>query len=141
MAKKTAHKSEFHLGATKLGNVRTIKPSTKSRPVVDVTDMDSTIEEMIDEDIITMGTVEVAFFFQPGDTQAELIDDLFDAAAAADREETFKIIYKNFATDITDTFDGFITQIEVDELAPKSAVGRKITIQPTTNITRTVAAP
>ena len=140
MAKKTGHKTEFSIDTVKIAYVRSIKPSSKTRDTVDVTDLDSAIEELIDEDVIKMGPVDVSVYWHPGETNGAIAETLFDEEAQEDRVGVFEIRYPKFTPVVTDTFSGVIVAIEPEEIAMKNAIGRKITIQPTTVITRATEA-
>lgn len=132
--KRTGHKSELSLDGTKLVFVKSITPPSKSRGKIDLTDLDDEIMIYTDEDVPEIGEVELEVYWHPNDTNAELLDTLFDQDDPDDRIGEWVITYTKHA--VTDSFSGFIVKVEPSALESKAHVGRKVTIQPTTTITR-----
>lgn len=71
-------------------------------------------------------------FWEPGDTEHEKLDTLFDSKAEFDVQ-----IVTPHATPITDEFTAQVVRLGPEELTPDSAYKREVVLLRTTAITRT----
>lgn len=71
-------------------------------------------------------------YWHPTDTQHASIDTLFGSKA----EVEWQVVYP-FATPITDEFEGWVSDLEPQQIAVDGMITRRVTIQRTTATTRT----
>ena len=140
MAKKRlGHKAILKLDGTAIGCVRGFTPPEKSRDEVDVTCFGDTLMEFIDADPPDQGILKIDVAWEPGGTNSELLDTLFDNAAPDSREGAFTIEWQMFTPLVTDTFSGRILKLTPAEVKQKDLIARSLEIRLTTKITRTIA--
>jgi len=75
---------------------------------------------------------EFTQYWHPKDTNHEIIDTLFGSKAIA----SWKITYP-FGTPINETFRGWVSGLEPETITRDGIITRKVTIQRTTDISRT----
>lgn len=116
---------------TTIGLTRTITPPARIRAKVDGTVLADTLatnEPGIEEH----SEFEVLQFWEPGDTNHEIIDTLFGSSAKVD----WQVVYP-FDTPVTDEFEGWVSDMEPEPLEVGNIIGRMFKIQRTGAITRT----
>ena len=115
-----------------VGQIRNLQPPMFTREAVEATTTDSTLDEFIAASIPNWGMLRFTQCWEPGDTSHQELD----TAAAAATVMNCKIVY-DLATDKTDTFSGFITEMGPEAAGPKDLITRTVVIQLTTVVTRT----
>jgi len=90
--------------------------------------------------------VTIAQFWEPGDTDHELIDTAFDGSGGSGSQSigdvvSFRFVYPHDGTASgsvapTDAFSGFIKNIGPQSIEVTGTIRREVTIQRTTDITR-----
>lgn len=139
--KRLGHKGVIKLDGTAIGCIRGFTPPEKSRDEVDVTCFGDSLQEFVDADPPNVGMLKLDTIWEPGDTNSELADTLFDEADLEDREGAFTIEWHMFTPLVTDTFSGRILKLTPTEVKQKDVIARSLEIRLTTPITRVVAAP
>jgi hypothetical protein len=139
--KKLGHKGVVKLDGTAIGCIRGFTPAEKSRDEVDVTCFGDAIMEYLDADPPDQGVFKLDVVWEPGDTNSQLIDTLFDDTDPDDREGAFSIEWAMFDPLVTDSFSGRILKITPAEVKQKELIARSIELRLTTAITRVVDTP
>jgi hypothetical protein len=137
--KRLGHKAVIKLDGTAIGCVRGFTPPEKARDEVDVTCFGESLQEFVDADPPNVGMLKLDVVWEPGDTNSELIDTLFDDTDPDNREGAFTIEWAMFTPLVTDTFSGRILKITPVEVKQKDLIARTLEIRLTTPITRVVA--
>ena len=143
--KRLGHKIKISLDGTLIGCVRRITPPEKSREEVDVTCHDDELMDYLDSDPPDQGILTIEVMHEPGETQSESFDTLFDDADPDNREGAFQVQYQQFGDGggpenfPTDSFSGRILKATPSEGQSKTPVSRTLEIRLTTKITRTQA--
>lgn len=138
--KRLGHKPVFKLDGAALGCIRNITPPEKSRGEVDATCIDDDIEEFLDTDPPNQGMLKLDLVWEPGDTNSELLDTLFDDTDPDDREGAFAMEWAMFSPLVTDTFSGRILKLTPATVESKQVISRQVEIRLTTAVTRTIAS-
>lgn len=138
--KRLGHKIVIKLDGTAIGCLRKVTPPEKSREEVDVTCLGDAIMEYMDSDPPDQGILKLDVVWEPGDTNSELIDTLFDNADADSREGAFVIEYTMFSPLVTDTFSGRILKVTPADVESKAMIARTLEVRLTTKPTRNVAS-
>lgn len=137
--KKLGHKGIVKVDGTAIGCIRGFTPAEKSRDEVDVTCLGDSIMEYLDADPPDQGMFKLDVVWEPGDTNSQLLDTLFDDADADDREAAFTIEWAMFTPLVTDAFSARILKITPSEVKQKEVIARTVELRLTTAITRAVA--
>ena len=111
--------------------VESITPSPRERETVEGKTLGDTL------DVPLMGiegpsVMEFAQHWEPGDTEHEKLDTLFDS-----KDEFDVQIVTPHATPVTDEFSGKVLRLAPETLETSGAYRRTVAIQRTTDITRT----
>ncbi len=138
--KRLGHKIVFKLDGTAIACIRNLTPPEKSRDEVDTTCIDDDLQEYLDTDPPNQGMLKLDLVWEPGDTNSELLDTLFDEADPAEREGAFEIDWTMFSPLPTDAFSGRILKLTPATVESKSVISRTVEIRLTTKITRSVAS-
>ena len=138
--KRLGHKAVIKLDGVAIGCVRGFTPPEKSRDEVDVTCFGEDIQEFVDSDPPNVGIMKLDVAHEPGDTNSELLDTLFDDADPDAREGAWTIEWAMFSPLVTDTFSGRILKLTPVEVKQKDLIARSVEIRLTTKVTRVVAA-
>lgn len=138
--KRLGHKAIIKLDGTAIGCVRGFTPPEKARDEVDVTCLGDSIQEFLDADPPNAGMLKLDVIHEPGDTNSQLIDTLFDDTDMDDREGAWTIEWHMFTPLVTDTFSGRVLKLTPAEVKQKDVIARTVEIRLTTPITRVVAS-
>lgn len=138
--KRLGHKAVVKLDGTAIACLRNFTPPAKTREEVEATCFGDAIENYLDSDPPDVGMLSMELVWEPGDTNSELLDTLFDATDPADREGAFTIEWTMFSPLVTDAFSGRILNLTPAQVESKTLMTRSVEIRLTTAITRTVAA-
>jgi hypothetical protein len=138
--KRLGHRIGIKLDGTAIGCLKTVTPAEKSRGEVDVTCLGDELMEYLDTDPADQGILKFVVVWEPGETNSQLIDTLFDAADSEDREGAFEIDWEMFDPMPTDAFSGRVLKCTPETVESKTAVARAVEVRLTTKITRTVAS-
>jgi hypothetical protein len=112
-----------------VGMTRNIMPPGRTRAKIDgtvLTDVLSTNESGIEEH----SEFKFLQLWDPNETEDEKIDTLFGNGNVAD----WKVTYPNTVTDV---FSGWVSEIAPETIEIAGLLGREVTVQRTTAITRT----
>jgi hypothetical protein len=140
IVKRLGKGTQVKLGTTVLGCLMEIEPPAKERESVDVTCLDDTVEDYLDSDPPKAGILKFKVAWQPGETNGQLLDTLFDDADMADRVGAFSIVWTQYANAVTWAFSGRILKMTPEKIDRKSMVSRTIEVQLTTAIVQTIAS-
>jgi hypothetical protein len=140
--KKLGHKNVVKVDGTLIAFLRNFTPLEKARDEVDVTCLGDAIEEYLDADPPKAGILKLDLVWEPGAANSELLDTLFDAADADDRDAVFSIEWKAFKATgwKIDTFTGRILKLTPAQVESKQVHSRTVEIRQTTPVVRTTAA-
>jgi len=129
----TVLKTDIALAATfvSMTLVNQITPPPRSREETEGRDLGDTLTVPL-QGIEAVSRMEFEQFWQPGDTEHENLDTIFDSKAEAD----FQIVTPH-STPVTDEFTGQVTALTPQELTVQGAYMRRVTITRTSAITRT----
>lgn len=111
--------------------VNQITPPPRSREETEGRDLADTLTVPL-QGIEAVSRMEFEQFWEPGDTEHEKLDTLFDSKAEAD----FQLVTAH-DTPVTDEFSGQVTALTPAEWTVQGAYMRRVTITRTTAITRT----
>lgn len=139
--KKLGHKNVVKVDGTAIACLRKFTPPEKARDEVDVTCLGDSIEEFLDADPPKAGMLKLELVWEPGAVNSDLLDTLFDAADADNRDAVFSIEWRAFAATAykIDTFSGRILKLTPADVESKSVHTRTVEIRLTTAIVRTTA--
>lgn len=137
MAKQIGHGAQLWVDDdddatyTELGSIVKITPPAKTRDDVDMTTLDSDLMEYDPSDPPDVGELSVEIHWHPGQTNSEILDDLFDAKTKVN----WKIVYP-FATPVNHVFEGWVKSLTPADLASKESIRRTAVIRLTSPITQ-----
>lgn len=131
--KKLGHNTTFKQGATTIGGSKTIQPPGYSREKVNVTALDSSIEDFVLSDPPEIGEVTISGFWVSGLTAHELLD----TSVSAKTNDTYSIVYNGWTTVRTATFTAYCASVVPSQIESKNPYMRDITLVPTSTVTWT----
>lgn len=111
--------------------VMDVTPAARKRARINKTSLDDTLATFA-AGIEEHSEFTFMQYWHPTDTQHASIDTLFGSKA----EVIWQIVYP-FSTPITDQFDGWVSDLEPQQINVDGMIMRRVTIQRTTAITRT----
>jgi hypothetical protein len=140
--KKLGHKNVVKVDGTIIACLRNFTPPEKARDETDVTCLGDGIEEFLDSDPPKAGILKLDLVWEPGSVNSELLDTLFDAAEADDRDAVYTIEWRAFRATAfkIDTFSGRILKLTPAQVESKQVHSRQVEIRQTTPIVRTTAS-
>ena len=137
--KRLGKGTQVKLGATVLGCLMELEPPGKEREGVDVTCLDDTIEDTLDSDPPKAGTLKFKVAWQPGETNGQLLDTLFDDPDIDDRVGAWSIVWTQYTQAVTWAFSGRIMKLSPEKVEAKGLISRTVEVKLTTGITQTIA--
>ncbi|QDV26743.1 phage tail tube protein [Aureliella helgolandensis] len=137
--RRLGNKPVLTLDGTDIACLLNFTPPERSREEVDVTCLEDDAEEYLDADPPNEGILKFEAAWEPGDTNSELLDALFDEVDPDDREGAFTIKWSMFTPLVTDAFSGRILKLSPAQVEKKTLIKRSVEIRLTTKVTRTVA--
>ncbi|QDV24387.1 phage tail protein [Aureliella helgolandensis] len=138
--KRLGNKPLLKLDGTTIGCLLNFTPPERSREEVDVTCMEDDAEDFLDADPPNEGMLKFEVVWEPGDTNSELLDALFDETDPEDREGAFEIVWAMFTPIVTDAFSGRILKLSPNQVEKKTLIKRSVEVRLTTPVTRTIAS-
>lgn len=126
-------KTDHTLAATFVAHtlVDTITPPAREREEIEGKDLGDILDVPL-IGIESPSRMEYTQFWQPGDTEHELLDTELDNNVEGDYQ-----IVTPHATPVTDEFTGKVVRLAPEQLTPSGAFKRQVTILRTSAITRT----
>ena len=106
-------------------------PPARKRARIDKTSLDDTLATFA-AGIEQHSEFQFTQYWHPGDTVHQHVDTLFGAKT----EVEWQIVYP-FGTPVTDEFEGWVSDLEPQQLTVDGMITRRVTIQRTTATTRT----
>lgn len=106
-------------------------PPARKRARIGQTSLDDTLETFA-PGIESASEFQFTQYWHPTDTQHASIDTLFGAKTIV----LWQIVYP-FAAPITDQFEGWVSDLEPQQISVDGMIMRRVTIQRTSAITRT----
>lgn len=121
---------DSNLTYTKIGLMKDITPPPRSKQGVDDTELDA---DLMTE---TPGIEEVSEFtfnqfYHAGDSDMQMIDDLFDEGV--DGIVSWRITYP-YSTPVTKTFDGWVKSLTEGQIVKDQVMSREVTVSRTSDI-------
>lgn len=139
MAAISAFGAELLLGGTKVANVLSVAPPSKTREAIDATDHDSEdgIAEYIDSGVIRLGEVSVTIHYIPGSTGDAAIHTKMDAGGL----HTFEVRERAATGKWATSGNAIITGYEPSASEIEGKLTATVTLQPSGPITRAAVTP
>ncbi|GAA4442932.1 phage tail tube protein [Bremerella cremea] len=121
-----------NLTYTKIGLMKDITPPGRSRAGADDTELDADLMTEF-PGIEEVSEFTFTQFWHAGDSNHEMIDDLFDEGE--DGIVSWRITYP-YSTPVTDTFSGWVKNITPAQIVKEDIMSRQVTVSRTSAITR-----
>jgi hypothetical protein len=136
MAKKIGHGSQLWVDEasdttyTQLSNVVKITPPPAARDDVDMTTLESTLQEFDPSDPPNWGELSFEIMWHPSQANSDIPDTLFAAKTAVN----WKIVFP-FSTAVNKVFSGWVKSLTPADLSSKDPIKRTIVVRLTSAIT------
>lgn len=129
--KRLGHNTAFKQGATTIGLMKNIKPPGYDRGEVDVTTLDSSIQDFIPGDPPEVTEVLLSGIWVQGLTAQELLE----TSATSKSNDTYSIVFNGWSTVRTATFTAYVTKTDPSQVESKNPYMKDIRLRPTSTIT------
>lgn len=129
--KKLGHNTLFKQSTTAIAQVKTIKPPGTKRDDINVTTLDSTIEDFIPGDPKEVTPSNVSGIWVGGLASQELLQTSCDSSS----DDTYSIVVQSWTTNRTGTFTAYCLEYDPQEISSKEALAFNATFRPTSVVT------
>jgi hypothetical protein len=131
--KKIGHNTAFKQGATTIQQCTRIKIPGYDRGEVDVTSLDSTIQDFVVGDPPEITECTVDLIWVSGLTSQELIE----TSVRAKTNDTYSIVVSSWSTSRTFTFTAYATRTDPQDIQSKNPMAVQYRLRPTSVVTVT----